>query len=101
MADREEEVRAQRPIRVLKERVGGTRPEVAERSKRHRRLMKAIRTALAGRSLTVPELAAAVDSPSHEVLWMLMAMKKYGEISEGEERDGYFEYALIAAEAGR
>ena len=31
---------------------------------------------------TVPEVAAAIDLPSHEVLWHLTAMKKYGIVVE-------------------
>jgi predicted transcriptional regulator len=31
---------------------------------------------------SVPEIAAAISRPSHEVLWHLMAMKKYGIVIE-------------------
>jgi predicted transcriptional regulator len=31
---------------------------------------------------TVPEVAAAIDLPTHEVLWHLTAMKKYGILVE-------------------
>ena len=99
MSSQDGGAKAKRPVRILKERMGGTRPEVTERNRRHRKLGKAIRTVLAERSRTVPELAIATETPAHEVLWMLMAMKKYGAISEGEERDGYHEYALLAREA--
>jgi len=92
------ETKERKPIRVLKDRRGGTRPEVKERIKRHRRLMRAIRAALAGGPCTVPELAEEMGEPSHEVLWVLMAMKKYGEIEEGEERESYHEYSLIEKE---
>lgn len=99
MAERSAGEGDRKPIRVLRERAGGTRPEVSERNRRHRRLRKAIRTALAAQARTVPELAAEIAEPAHETLWMLMAMKKYGEIREGEERDGYYEYHLVAKEA--
>ncbi len=92
------ENKERKPIRVLKERRGGTRPEVKERIKRHRRLQKAIRAALAKGPRTVPELAEDIGEPSHEVLWMLMAMKKYGGIEEGEERENYHEYFLTEKE---
>ena len=92
------ETKERKPIRVLKERCGGTRPEVKERIKRHRRLMKAIRAAMGKGPRTVPGLAEEIGEPSHEVLWMLMAMKKYGEIEEGEELESYHEYSLIEKE---
>ena len=88
------ETKERKPIRVLKDRCGGTRPEVKERIKRHRRLMKANRAALGKGPRTVPGLAEEMGEPSHEVLWMLMAMKKYGEIEEGEERESFHEYSL-------
>ena len=31
---------------------------------------------------TVPEIAAAISKPTHEVLWYLAAMKKYGIVVE-------------------
>lgn len=34
------------------------------------------------KSMTVPELAAAVDMPTHEVLWYLTAFKKYDIVVE-------------------
>lgn len=92
---------AKKPLQVLRERCGGIRPEVKERSRRNRMLQKAIRGALAEGPRTVPELAEATGEPTHEILWMLMAMKKYGEIREGEERGEYYEYALLAEEAGK
>jgi hypothetical protein len=91
----------QKPIQVLKERRGGTSPEVKERIRRHRKLRKAIRAALAGGPRTVPELSGELELPSHDVLWMLMAMKKYGEIEEGEERESYHEYSLHEEEAAK
>jgi predicted transcriptional regulator len=31
---------------------------------------------------TVPEIAEAIDKPSHEVLWFVAALKKYGIVVE-------------------
>ena len=47
---------------------------------------------------TVPELAAALGRPSHEVLAWVAAMRRYGRIEEkGRANDeGYFAYALKA-----
>lgn len=43
---------------------------------------------------TVPEIAEVTGMPAHEVLWKLVGMRKYGLVAEGEERDGYYQYAL-------
>ncbi len=47
--------------------------------------------------LTVPELAAAMGCPSHEVLFWIMGMRRYGRVHEvgAVDGDGYFRYAAI------
>ncbi len=48
--------------------------------------------------LTVPELAAAMDCPTREVLFWVMGMRRYGRVHEvgGADGDGYFRYEAIA-----
>lgn len=43
---------------------------------------------------TVPEIAAAIGRPTHEVVVWLMGMRRYGWLSEvkGSAEDGYFRY---------
>lgn len=43
---------------------------------------------------TVPEIAAAIGRPTHEVVVWLMGMRRYGWLSEvkGSADDGYFRY---------
>ena len=43
---------------------------------------------------TVPEIAAAIGSPAHEVVFWVMGMRRYGWLSEvkGSAADGYFRY---------
>lgn len=43
---------------------------------------------------TVPEIAAAIGRPTHEVVVWLMGMRRYGWLSEvkGSVEDGYFRY---------
>ena len=47
--------------------------------------------------LTVPELAAAMDCPTHEVLFWVMGMRRYGRVHEigAADGDGYFRYEVI------
>jgi hypothetical protein len=48
--------------------------------------------------LTVPELAGAMDRPTHEVLFWIMGMRRYGRVREvkGVTDEGYFRYEAIA-----
>jgi hypothetical protein len=53
-----------------------------------------ILAALAGGPRTVPEIAEAIGSPTHEVVVWVMGMRRYGWLTEikGSEADGYFQY---------
>jgi predicted Rossmann fold nucleotide-binding protein DprA/Smf involved in DNA uptake len=44
--------------------------------------------------LTVPEIAAAIDAPTSEVVVWVMGMRRYGWLAEikGSTVDGYFQY---------
>jgi len=43
---------------------------------------------------TVPEIAEAIGSPAHEVVFWVMGMRRYGLLREvkGSADDGYFRY---------
>ena len=53
-----------------------------------------ILAALASGPLTVPQIAAAVGAPAHEVVFWVMGMRRYGWVAEikGSDADGYFLY---------
>lgn len=46
---------------------------------------------------TVPELASALERPTHEVLFWVMGMRRYGRLREvgAADADGYFRYQAI------
>jgi len=50
--------------------------------------------------LTVPEIAAAIGRPSHEVVFWVMGMRKYGYLAETRETsdDGFYLYAAVERE---
>ena len=50
--------------------------------------------------LTVPEIAAAIGRPSHEVVFWVMGMRKYGYLAETKETDddGFYLYAAVERE---
>ncbi len=53
-----------------------------------------ILTALHDGPLTVPQIATAIDAPTHEVVFWVMGMRRYGWLAEvkGANDDGYFQY---------
>jgi len=54
------------------------------------RILAVLRTG----AMTIPEIAAAIDAPTHEVVVWLMGMRRYGWVAEikGAAADGYFQY---------
>jgi predicted Rossmann fold nucleotide-binding protein DprA/Smf involved in DNA uptake len=67
-----------------------TREIVREEMVMHGRILEALKSG----PLTVPEIAAAIDQPTHEVVVWVMGMRRYGWLSEvkGSAGDGYFRY---------
>jgi hypothetical protein len=63
--------------------------------------IKKVRQTLAASAepMTVPELVVATGLAAPDVLWCVMAMKKYGVIGERSSDDGYFRYGLEEAAA--
>ncbi|MFA4964112.1 MAG: MarR family transcriptional regulator [Thermoleophilia bacterium] len=55
---------------------------------------------LAAGPQTIPEIAAAVGRPSHEVVFWVMGLRKYGWLAEIKEVDdeGYFRYQTVPRE---
>lgn len=53
-----------------------------------------ILAALADGPRTVPEIAAAIGAPTHETVFWIMGMRRYGWVTEikGSDADGYFQY---------
>jgi hypothetical protein len=69
-------------------------------AKKHRKAMEAIKETLKEGGRTVPRVAEATGMPPSEVFWYIAAMKKYGEVAEGEKEGGYFRYQLARTAAG-
>ena len=84
-----------KPVQILRERRGGVSQELVERNRRQTAVRRKITGALEEGPKIVPELARETGHPAHEIFRRLMGMKKYGNVIEGEEREGYFEYALV------
>lgn len=73
---------------------GGVPKNLMELSREQARIRQKIRAALKKGPMTVPELHSVTGLPANEILWYLMAWKKYGTIVESEPCEDYYKYAL-------
>jgi len=89
--------KAKRPIEILRERQGGMSKELKEYFNEQQKIYKALRAALKAGPRTVPQLAQECQLPSPTVMWHLMAMRRYGEVLDGAEQNGYLLYILKGA----
>jgi len=81
-------------IAALRERHGGMSAPLKEYFKEQQRVRKALREALKAGPKTIPELAAACKLAPPATMWHVMAMRRYGEVAETGEQNGYLLYAL-------
>ena len=80
----------------LKERRGPVSPALLESVRQNNAAKSAIKRALAGGPLTVPEIAEAAELPTRTILWTITAMRKYGSVLEDSTDGSYVRYALAA-----
>ena len=83
-----------RPIEILRDRQGGMSKALKEYFNEQQRVYKAIRAALKAGPRTVPQLAVECKLDPPKAMWHLMALRRYGEVVEGMEQEGYFLYEL-------
>ena len=84
---------------VIRDAVPGQR-DVREVVRDEQVMRRQILAVLADGPLTVPEIAAAVERPTHEVMFWVMGLRKYGGLVEDKEvnDDGYFLYEVVERE---
>ena len=72
------------------------REVIREEPLMHRPILEA----LADGPLNVPDIAAAIQRPSAEVVYWVMGMRRYGKLVElpDADDDGYFLYAAVRRE---
>ncbi len=90
----EKKKKEKKPIQILRERRGGVRKELIALNREQTKIRKQLLELLKDGPKTVPEISNQTGIPAHKALWYIVGLKKYGEIAEGDERDGYYEYAL-------
>jgi hypothetical protein len=88
---------AMRP--VIRDAVPGQR-DVREIVRDEQVMRRRILAVLADGPLTVPEIAAAIERPTHEVMFWVMGLRKYGWLVEDKEvnDDGYYRYQVAERE---
>jgi hypothetical protein len=63
-------------------------------------MRRAILAALESGPLTVPEIAEAIGRPTHEVVFWVMGLRKYGHVTEIKEAtdEGFYQYQAVQKE---
>jgi hypothetical protein len=86
-------------LKTLKQKHQDRIASVRARLKVQTKDLSAIKSALKDQDegLTVPQIAAAAGLPADKALWYVTAMRKYGQVIEGEQDGDYFRYLLDAA----
>jgi hypothetical protein len=84
---------------VIRDAVPGQR-DVREVVRDEQVMRRRILEVLADGPLTVPQIAAALERPTHEAMFWVMGLRKYGWIAEIKEvdDDGYFSYQVVERE---
>ena len=84
---------------LIRDAVPGQR-DIREVVRDEQVMRRRILAALADGPLTVPELASALERPTHEVMFWVMGLRKYGWVAEIKEVDdeGYFQYQTVPRE---
>ena len=54
----------------------------------------AVKEQIASEAKTIPEIAAAVHMDTADVLLIVSALKKFGEVAEGDKNGDYFKYQM-------
>lgn len=81
-------------LKQLRERHAATFASTQDLLKAQKRIQQEITKALKEQPRTVPEVAEATGIPSHEVLWWLATMRKYGLAAEAGMQGDYPLYQL-------
>jgi hypothetical protein len=80
-------------LKVFRERMGGLTEAKKAMAKDQRDTVKALQDVLKSGPHTVPEISSQTGIPSQKVLWYVMAMKRYGKVSEAGQAGDYYRYA--------
>jgi len=81
-------------LKALREKRKTTVARAREAIKAQRKIVKAIKKQIASEAKSVPEIAAALQMETAQVLLFISALRKFGEVVEGAKDGGYFTYQV-------
>ncbi len=81
-------------VAAFRDKRGGMSDDLKAYVKDQNRLRKAILASLKAGNCTVPDIAGQHGLNTADVMWTLMAMKRYGKVVEAEQKGDYFTYRL-------
>ncbi len=81
-------------LKTFRERMGGLTEAKKAYFKADRDTRKALTEALKSGPKTIPELTRHLKLPGPEVVWYVMALKRYGDVVEAGQAGDYLTYAL-------
>ncbi len=82
-------------LKQLREEHHDTVEQVQARLKAQKDTRRQIVQAMDGEPKTVPEIAATSGLPAEQVLWHIIAMKKYNLVIETGQSDDYYLYQQV------
>lgn len=90
------EVEKGKTAKYLREKLGGIPEHAKDNLKEFNAIKKKMLDALAEEELTVIQMSEKIGMPTHEVVYYLMSLVKYGLVKTGEidDMDEYFSYKL-------
>lgn len=94
MSDKEDKKARTQMLKQLREKYEASVEETRELLKSQQNVRREIQKVIAEEPKTVPQTAEETGLPATDVLWHLMAMKKYGLVVEGDMQGDYFTYQL-------
>ena len=94
MSDKQTAKEKMEVLKNLREKHAGTVARTQEYLKQQQAVRKLLKGAMKDGPMTVPQIAQAVNLPSNEVLWHVVAMKKYDLVKEVGQDGSYYQYAL-------
>jgi Fic family protein len=90
------EVEIGKTAKYLREKLGGIPEQAKENLKEFNAIKRKMLDALKEEDLTVKQMSEKIDMPTHEVVYYLMSLVKYGFVKTGEvdDMDEYYTYKL-------
>ncbi len=90
------EVEIGKTAKYLREKLGGIPEQAKKNLKEFNAIKRKMLDALKEEDLTVKQMSEKIDMPTHEVLYYLMSLVKYGFVKTGEvdDMDEYYTYKL-------